>query len=87
MNDIFIVLSLKKKIKWFKKKFVKVFKIKNLRKLKKIFDIKIERNRANKIIKLNQIIYVKKMFQELNWKKNRHRNKINILINKYDNIS
>ena len=27
------------------------------------------------------------MFQKLNWKKNRHRNKMNILINKYDNIS
>ena len=87
INNIFIVLSLKKKIKWFKKKFVKVFKIKNLRKLKKIFNIKIEKDRANKIIKLNQIIYVKKMFQELNWKKNRYRNKMNILINEYDNIS
>ena len=32
MNNIFIVSSLKKKIKWFKKKFVKVFKIKNLKK-------------------------------------------------------
>ena len=53
VNDIFIVSSLKKKIKEFKKKFVKVFKIKDLRKLKKIFDIKIERDRANKIIKLN----------------------------------
>ena len=87
INDIFIVSSLKKKIKWFKKKFIKVFKIKNLRELKKNFDIKIERNRANKIIKLNQIIYVKKILQRLNWKKNRHRNKINVLMNEYDNIS
>ena len=53
VNNISIVSSSKKKIKWFEKKFVKVFKIKNLRKLKKIFDIKIERDRANKIIKLN----------------------------------
>ena len=53
MNDIFIVSSLKKKIQWFKKKFSKIFKIKNLRKLKKIFDIEIEKDRANKIIKLS----------------------------------
>ena len=66
INDIFIVSPSKKEIKWFKKKFVKIFKIKDLRKLKKIFDIKIEKDRANKIIKLSQIIYVKKIFQELN---------------------
>ena len=26
------------------------------------------------------------MFQKLNWKKNRHRDKVNISINEYDNI-
>ena len=62
VNDIFIISSLKKKIKWFKKEFVKAFKIKNLRELKKIFDIEIEKDRANKIIRLSQIIYVKKIF-------------------------
>ena len=53
VNDIFIALSSKKKIKWFKKKFVKVFKIKDLKKLKKIFDIEIEKDRANRIIRLS----------------------------------
>ena len=87
MNDIFIVSPSKKKIKWFKKKFVKAFKIKNLRELKKIFDIEVERDRANKIIRLSQIIYVKKILQELNWEENRHRDKMNVLMNEYDNIS
>ena len=62
INDIFIASPSKKKIKWFKKEFVKIFKIKDLRELKKIFDIKIEKDRANKTIKLSQIIYIKKIF-------------------------
>ena len=48
------------------KKIVKIFKIKNLEKFKKIFDIEIERDRANKIIRLSQMIYVEKIFQKLN---------------------
>ena len=55
--------------------------------MKKILGIEIERDRANRVIRLSQIIYIRKILQELDMKKNKHRDKIDIPLNDYDDIS
>ena len=55
--------------------------------MKKILEIEIERDRANRVIRLSQIIYIRKILQELDMKKNKHRDKIDIPLNDYDDIS
>ena len=41
----------------------------------------------NKIIKLSQVTYIKKILKELNIKEDRYRRKSNISLNDYNNIS
>ena len=62
-----------------------MFKIKNLRKMKKIFDIRIIRNRKNRLFRINQIYYLIEVLNELNMKIERHKI-INIFMNDYDCI-
>ena len=62
-----------------------MFKIKNLKKMKKIFDIRITRNRKNRLFRMNQIHYLIEILNELNMKIERHKI-INIFINDYDCI-
>ena len=62
-----------------------MFKIKNLRKMKKIFDIRIIRNRKNRLFRINQIYYLIEVLNELNMKIERHKI-INIFMNDYDFI-
>ena len=62
-----------------------MFKIKNLKKMKKIFDIRITRNRKNRLFRMNQIHYLIEILNELNMKVERHKI-INIFINDYDCI-
>ena len=53
VNDMNIAIKSMKQMNWFKKKFEKIFKIKNLKKMNKIFDIKIIRDRQNQIFRIN----------------------------------
>ena len=85
VNDIDINARFLEQIKWFKKKFDKMFKIKDLKKIKKIFDIRITRDRKNRLFRMNQIYYLIEVLNELSMKVERHRI-INILINDYDCI-
>ena len=62
-----------------------MFKIKNLKKMKKIFDIRITRNRKNRLLRINQTHYLIKVLNELSMKAERHKI-INILMNDYDCI-
>ena len=62
-----------------------MFKIKNLKKIKKNFDIRIIRNRKNCLFRMNQIHYLIKILNELNMKIERHKI-INIFINDYNCI-
>ena len=87
VDNIIIVSLFKDQMQWFKTQFVKAFKIKILRELKKILEIKIERDRANRVIRLSQIMYIRKILQGLNMEKNKHRDKIDISLNNYDDIS
>jgi hypothetical protein len=68
INDLIIVgLNLFKIIK-FKRAFGGIFKIKDLRKIKKIFNIKITRNRRKRILFFNQQAYIDKMISDLKMK-------------------
>ena len=62
-----------------------MFKIKNLKKMKKNFDIRIIRNRKNCLFRMNQIHYLIEILNELNMKIERHKI-INIFINDYNYI-
>ena len=85
VNDIDISARSLEQIEWFKKKFDKVFKIKNLREMKKIFDIRITRNRKNRLFRINQTHYLIEVLNELSMKVERHKI-TNILINGYNFI-
>ena len=62
-----------------------MFKIKNLKKIKKIFDIRITRNRKNRLFRINQTHYLIEILNELNIKIERHKI-INIFMNDYNCI-
>ncbi len=53
VNDISIACKSLSNIKWFKHEFQCVFKVKDLRKIKKILDIQITRNRKARILQMN----------------------------------
>ena len=52
VDDIAIVARTLDQIQWFKNEFNKIFKIKNLKKMKKILDIKITRNRRKRTLRI-----------------------------------
>jgi hypothetical protein len=60
-------------IKKFKENFERIFKIKNLREIKKILNIKIIRNRSNRTIFLNQLSYISKIVSDLKMKQDSHK--------------
>ena len=62
-----------------------MFKIKNLKKMKFFFDIRIIRNRKNRLFCINQIYYLIDILNELNMKIERYKI-INIFINDYNCI-
>ena len=62
-----------------------MFKIKNLKKKKKIFNIRIIRNRKNCLFRINQIYYLIEVLNELNIKVERYKI-INIFMNDYNYI-
>ena len=62
-----------------------MFKIKNLKKIKKFFDIRIIRNRKNCLFCINQIYYLIEILNELNMKIKRYKI-INIFMNDYNYI-
>ena len=53
--------------------------------MKKILDIRITRNRKNRLFRMNQIYYLIEILNELSMKTERHKI-INIFMNDYDCI-
>ena len=62
-----------------------MFKIKNLKEMKKILGIRITRDRKNRLLRMNQTHYLTEVLNELSMKAERHRI-TNILMNGYDFI-
>ena len=60
-----------------------MFQIKNLKKMKKILEIRITRDRQRRTLRMNQTYYFKKIVDRLYIRReNKHKN-IDILINEY----
>ena len=83
VNDIEIVVKTIFEIIWFKNVFKKMFKIKNLKKRKKILEIRITRHRQRRILRKNQSHYFKKIIDRLYIKREDKHKNIDIFINEY----
>ena len=62
-----------------------MFKVKNLKKMKKILDIKIIRDRKRRTIRLNQTHYLSEMLNELHMNIDKHE-RTKISMNDYDSL-
>ncbi len=83
VDDIVIIFKLLSNIKWFKHEFQCVFKVKNLRKMKKILDIQITCNRKTWILRINQTHYLHDVLERLNMRQDKHKI-TNLSMNKYN---
>ena len=61
VDDILIVSPLVILIKWFKEEFTTYYKVKDLKETKRILGIRIRRNRAKRMMYLDQEAYIEKM--------------------------
>jgi len=83
IDNIVIIFKSLSNIKWFKHKFQCVFKVKNLRKMKKILDIQITCNRKTQILRMNQTHYFHDVLKRLNMRQDKHKT-TDLSMNKYD---
>lgn len=83
VDDIIYAARIMKKIQWFKKTFAMTFKIKNLRKIKKVLNVWITRDRKRKTLRMNQTHYLSKLFNKLDIEADKHKF-IKISLNEYD---
>ncbi len=83
VDDIVIICKSLSNIKWFKHEFQCVFKVKNLREMKKILDIQITCNRKTRILRMNQTHYLHDVLERLNMKQDKHKT-TDLSMNEYD---
>ncbi len=83
VDNIVIICKSLSNIKWFKHEFQCVFKVKNLRKMKKILDIQITCNRKTRILRMNQTHYLHDVLKRLNMKQDKHKT-TDLSMNEYD---
>ena len=60
-----------------------MFKIKNLKKIKKILEIRITRDRQRRTLRMNQTHYLKKVIDRLHMRREDKHKSIDILMNEY----
>jgi len=85
INNIAIIVQLIDNVNWFKCEFQKKFKIKNLKKIKRIFNIRIICNRKVKTLRLNQFYYINEMLDKLQMSINKS-NLTKLSINEYNSF-
>ena len=83
IDNIVIVFKSLSNIKWFKHEFQCIFKVKNLKEMKKILDIQITCNRKAWILWINQIHYLHEILERLNMKQDKHKT-TDFSMNEYD---
>ncbi len=83
IDNIVIICKSLSNIKWFKHEFQCVFKVKNLREMKKILDIQITCNRKTWILRMNQTHYLHDVLKRLNMKQDKHKT-TDLSMNEYD---
>ena len=72
VDDIPVAAKSSAQIKWFKEEFDKIFKIKDLREMKRILDIRITRDRKKRILRMNQSHYLSEVLNELYMNTEKH---------------
>ena len=70
---------------WFKLSFKRLFKVKDLGEIEKILRVKIIRNRSKRIIRIDQIFYLKIVLKRIEIEYNKHK-LIELLINGYSSL-
>ncbi len=83
VDDIVIIFKSLSNIKWFKHEFQCVFKVKNLREMKKILDIQITCNRKARTLRMNQTHYLHDVLERLNMRQDKHKT-TDLSMNEYD---
>ena len=82
VNDILIASKQLNNILWFKSEFWKIFKIKNLREMKKILGINITCNRKVRTLCMNQSHYLNNVLEQLDMRSDKNCS-IELLMNSY----
>ncbi len=83
IDDIIIIFKSLSNIKWFKHEFQCVFKVKNLKEMKKILNIQITCNRKTWILRMNQTHYLHDVLERLNMRQDKHKT-TDLSMNEYD---
>ena len=83
VNDIAVAVKAIFEVIWFKNVFKKMFKIKNLKKIEKILEIRITRDRQRRTLRMNQTHYLKKVIDRLHMRREDKHKSIDILMNEY----
>jgi len=83
IDDIIIIFKSLSNIKWFKHEFQCVFKVKNLKEMKKILNIQITCNRKTWILWMNQTHYLHDVLERLNMRQDKHKT-TDLSMNEYD---
>ena len=85
VDDISIASKQLNKVLWFKSEFQKIFKIKNLREMKKILGINITCNRKARTLRMNQSHYLNDVLEQLDMRPDKHRS-TELLMNSYASL-
>jgi hypothetical protein len=86
VDDFTIAAKNLHEVEWFKAKFSERFKIKDLGEIHKILGIRIVRNRANRIITLDQCEYILRLARSLDMEEDTHKKSAKLPMNGYDSI-
>lgn len=85
VDDICIAAHFIDQVKWFKNEFQKMFKVKNLKKMKKILDIRVTRDRKNRTLRMNQMHYLIEVLNRLHMSADKHT-LTELSMNEYDSL-
>ena len=85
VDDILIAFKQLNNILWFKSKFWKIFKIKDLREMKKILEINITCNRKARTLCMNQSHYLNNVLKQLDMRSDKHCS-TELLMNSYTSL-
>ena len=85
VNDICVAANLIIQVNWFKSSFKRLFKVKDLGEIEKILRVKIIRNRSKRIIRMDQIFYLKIVLKRIEIEYNKYKS-TEFLINGYSSL-
>ena len=85
VDDISIAFKQLNNVLWFKSEFQKIFKIKNLREMKKILGINITCNRKVRTLCMNQSHYLNNVLEQLDMRSDKHCS-TKLLMNSYASL-